>query len=113
MRSALPQAGLVPPKWQVLTPRTMISTRYLDSSVLPRHFFIPRISGALQGKVIHRYSPMFTSLPVDNSHFKPLQSYQRNSSPRLNFPKALDSLDDVRRSRLFRRSRYIPSVNDA
>src|SRR5262249_4418041 len=36
MRSALPQAGLMPPKRQVLTPRTMISKPVLGPSVMPR-----------------------------------------------------------------------------
>jgi len=41
---------------QVLTPRTTISTRYLDYSVLPRRFSFRSELGLAQGKVINSCS---------------------------------------------------------
>ena len=60
MRSALPQAGLVPPKWQVLTPRTMISKPVLGLERIASPVFLyPQFPASFKKKLftaIHRCS---------------------------------------------------------
>jgi len=57
MRSALPQAGLVPPQWQVLTPRTRISNPALGPFVLPRSHPIRHPPRGFKRELFTVYSP--------------------------------------------------------